>query len=155
MPKVPKFIASHDKTPKYIVKDVADMMELSTYTIRYYENSGLVLGVDRTGGNIRMFSEYSLSWLRLVHCLRATGLPIEGGRHYIQLCEKGESTIPERAAIIFAQERSLKLQLKALNQQMEVLKYKKHFYEQLLEGKETDRCNPAVMANVESSMTEK
>lgn len=79
MPKVPKFIASHDKTPKYIVKDVADMMELSTYTIRYYENSGLVLGVDRTGGNIRMFSEYSLSWLRLVHCLRATGLPIEGG----------------------------------------------------------------------------
>ena len=155
MPKLPKFMASYDKTPKYTVKDVADMMELSSYTIRYYENSGLVPGVDRTGGNIRMFSEYSLSWLRLVHCLRATGLPIDGVRHYIQLCEKGESTIPERAAIIFAQERSLKQQIKALNQQMKVLKYKKAYYEKLVAGQETDRCNPAAMVNVEASMTDK
>ncbi len=150
MPELPKFMASHDKTPRYTVKDVAEMMELSTYTIRYYENSGLVPGVDRTSGNIRMFSEYSLSWLRLVHCLRATGLPVEGVKHYIKLCHIGEASIPERAAIIFAQERSLKQQLKALNRQMEVLKYKKHFYEQLLEGRETDRCNP--VANVESDM---
>ena len=34
----------------------------------------------------RMFSDYTLGWLRLVHCLRMTGLPIEGVKHYIDLC---------------------------------------------------------------------
>ena len=30
-----------------------------------------------------------------VHCLRMTGLSIEGVKHYIDLCLKGDSTIPE------------------------------------------------------------
>ena len=84
-----------------------------------------------------------------MHCLRATGLPIEGVRRYIELCAKGDASIPERAEIIFAQEKSLRQQLKALHRQMEVLKYKKHFYEELLSGRGTDRCNPANPAKVE------
>lgn len=143
MPKLPKFMASHDRTPKYTVKKAAEMMDLSAYTVRYYDNSGLLPGVERTDGNIRMFSDYSMGWLRLVHCLRATGLPIEGVRRYIELCGGGDATIPERAEIIFAQERSLKQQIKILNRQMEVLRYKKKFYLDLLSGKTGDRCNPA------------
>ena len=149
MPKLPPFGSFRDKTPRYTVKEVAEMMELSTYTVRYYANAGLVPEVDRSAGNIRLFSDYSLGWLRLVHCLRATGLPIEGVRRYIELCAKGDASIPERAEIIFAQEKSLRQQLKALHRQMEVLKYKKHFYEELLAGRGTDRCNPANPAKVE------
>ena len=87
---------SYDRTPRYTVKQVAEMMEMSAYTIRYYENAGLIPDVDRSGGNARMFSDYTLGWLRLVHCLRMTGLPIEGVKHYIDLCQEGDSTIPER-----------------------------------------------------------
>ena len=61
---------SYDRTPRYTVKQVAEMMEMSAYTIRYYENAGLIPDVDRSGGNARMFSDYTLGWLRLVHCLR-------------------------------------------------------------------------------------
>ena len=68
---------------------------------------------------------------------------------YIELCAKGDASIPERAEIIFVQEKSLRQQLKALHRQMEVLKYKKHFYEELLAGRGTDRCNPANPAKVE------
>ena len=78
---------SYDRTPRYTVKQVAEMMEMSAYTIRYYENAGLIPDVDRSGGNARMFSDYTLGWLRLVHCLRMTGLPIEGVKHYIDLCQ--------------------------------------------------------------------
>ena len=131
-----------DKTPKYTVKEVAEMLELSTYTVRYYENSGLIPFVDRTDGNIRMFSDYSVSWLRLVHCLRTTGLPIEGVKNYIEMCLKGDSTIAERARLIFQQEKSLRRQIKTLQQQMEVLKYKKSYYRNLLETRQKDSCNP-------------
>ena len=131
-----------DKTPKYTVKDVAEMMELSTYTIRYYDNAGLIPGVDRSDGNIRLFSDYNVSWLKLVHCLRATGLSVEGVKHYIDMCQKGDSTIPERAELIFRQEKILREQLKKLQKQMEVLKYKKNYYQNLLATGQKDRCNP-------------
>ena len=37
------------------------MMEMSAYTIRYYENAGLIPDVDRSGGNARMFSDYTVA----------------------------------------------------------------------------------------------
>ena len=45
--------------------------------------------------------------------------------------------------MIAAQEKSLRAQLDELNRQMEILQYKKHYYETLLAGKSKDSCNPA------------
>lgn len=137
-----KFQVSTDRTPKYTVKQAAELMELSPYTIRYYDNVGLIPEVNRGGGNSRLFSDYSLSWLRLVHCLRMTGLSVEGVKHYIDLCLEGEATIPERAELIFKQEKILREQIRVLKKQMEVLTYKKAYYKELLKNKSFDRCNP-------------
>lgn len=136
---------SSDKTPKYTVKQAADMMGLSTYAVRYYENAGLIPDVDRSWGNARMFSDYTIGWLRVVHCLRTTGLPIEGVRRYIELCQEGDATIPERAALIAEQEKRLRGQIRELNKQMEVLKYKKKIYADLMATNGTDLCNPATV----------
>lgn len=138
-----------DKTPKYTVKQAADFIGLSTYTVRYYENAGLIPDVDRSWGNARLFSDYTLGWLRLVHCLRTTGMPIEGVRRYIELCREGDSTIPERAALIAGQEKRLRGQIRELNKQMAVLKYKKKFYADLMASHAEDTCNPAHVSLVE------
>ena len=138
-----KFQPSTDRTPKYTVKEVAEMMELTTYAVRYYDNAGLIPGIDRTDGNIRMFSDYAVSWLKLVDCLRSTGLPIEDVKRYVDMCLKGDSTIPERAELIFKQEKVLRKQIRSLQKQMEVLKYKKAYYKRLLETNQGDACNPA------------
>lgn len=50
-----------DKTPKYTVKDVAKIMNVSTHTVRYYDNEGLIPFVSRTQSNVRLFSDYNLS----------------------------------------------------------------------------------------------
>lgn len=143
---------STDMTPQYTVKDVAELMGVSAYTIRYYENEGLIPGVARSKGNIRLFSEHTLSWLRVVHCLRTTGLSIEGVKHYINLCLKGDSTIPERAELLAKQEKNLKQQIKTLREQMDILKYKQGFYKKLMSGGTEDLCNPAVrIANRKSA----
>ncbi len=132
-----------DRTPRYTVKQMAEMMGLTAYAVRYYDNAGLIPEVGRSGGNSRLFSDYNLAWLKIVHCLRSTGLPIAEVRRYIQMCREGDSTIPERAALIAEQERKLRAQLDELNRQMEILQYKKRYYEGLLAGKAKDRCNPA------------
>ena len=137
-----KFQVSTDRTPKYTVKQAADLLELSPYTIRYYDNIGLIPEVFRGEGNTRLFSDYSMSWLRLVHCLRTTGLSVEGVKHYIDLCLEGDSTIRERAELIFKQEKILREQIRVLRRQMEVLSYKKTYYRELLKNPRFDSCNP-------------
>lgn len=131
-----------DKTPKYTVKEVAQMMKISVHTIRYYDNEGLIPFVSRTQSNARMFSEYDLSWIRTVHCLRATNLSINDIKKYIDLCLKGNKTIPQRAKIIFNQEKKLKEHLKQLQEQMKVLQMKKKYYTDLLKNKSKDVWNP-------------
>lgn len=131
-----------DKTPKYTVKDVAKIMNISAYTVRYYDNEGLIPFVSRTQSNVRMFSDYDLSWFKTVHCLRATNLSINDIKKYIDLCLKGNKTIPQRAKIIFDQEKILKENLKELQKQMKVLQMKKKYYTDLLKNKSKDVWNP-------------
>lgn len=131
-----------DKTPKYTVKEVAQIMKISAHTVRYYDNEGLIPFVSRTQNNVRMFSEYDLSWIRTVHCLRATNLSINDIKKYIDLCLKGNKTIPQRAKIIFDQEKNLKEHLKQLQEQMKVLQIKKKYYTDLLNNKSKDIWNP-------------
>ena len=131
-----------DKTPKYTVKEVAQIMKISAHTVRYYDNEGLIPFVSRTQSNARMFSEYDLSWIRTVHCLSATNLSINDIKKYIDLCLKGNKTIPQRAKIIFNQEKNLKEHLKQLQEQMKVLQIKKKYYTDLLKNKSKDVWNP-------------
>jgi MerR family transcriptional regulator, aldehyde-responsive regulator len=142
MSKPTPFDGLTDRTPKYTVKDVADKLGMTTHTVRYYDNAALIPEVGRTSGNIRMFSDYNLAWFKLIHCLRTTGLPIDEVRRYIRMCLEGPSTIPQRAEIIFKQEKLLREQMKQLRKQMEVLTYKKHYYEELLAHNGPDLCNP-------------
>ena len=156
MKKESPFEGLTDSTPKYTVKEVAEKLGMTTYTIRYYDNADLIPGVDRTAGNIRMFSDRNLAWLKLVHCLRMTGLPINTVRQYIRMCLKGDSTIPERAEMISKQEKVLHDQLQMLQQQMEILEYKKKYYQDLLAGRtKLDHCNPGKLYVNEPDITPK
>lgn len=139
---VKPFNPSYDRTAKYTIKEVAAITGLSAHTIRYYDNENLIPGVDRTDGNARLFSDYNISWLHLVNCLRTTGLPVEQVRHYIRLCQKGDSTIPERGEMIFKQKKVLHQQIRDLQRQMEVLKYKEKYYKEKIKNPANDLCNP-------------
>ena len=155
MKKKNPFDGLTDTTPKYTVQEVAEKLGMTTYTVRYYDNAGLVPDVDRTAGNIRMFSDRNLAWLKLVHCLRMTGLPVDEVRNYIRMCLQGDPTIPARAELIFKQEKVLHDQLKVLRQQMKILQYKKKYYQDLLAGRTHDHCNPGRLGRMEPDITPK
>jgi DNA-binding transcriptional MerR regulator len=79
---------------KYTVKDVSEITGLTKHTIRYYDDQQLIPFVSRDGRNIRLFSDHDLDWLRMVHSLRISGLPISEVKHYIDMCLQGDDTIP-------------------------------------------------------------
>ena len=64
----------------YTVGDAAKMLNVAPSTLRYYDKEGLLPFVERSEGGIRMFKDSDLDWLKLIECLKRTGMPIKGIR---------------------------------------------------------------------------
>ena len=127
----------------YTVKQVSEMMNISPHTIRYYDKEALFPYLERGENQARMFSDEDLLWVQLVQCLRSTGMPLNGIRHYIDLCKEGDSTIAERHAIMVKQKEKAKLEAAAAQERVNLLGEKVKFYQDLLDGKILDAsCNP-------------
>ncbi len=53
----------------HTISDIAKMMNVSVYTIRYWDKEGLFPNVKRVNG-VRIFEEKDFPWLRLLNCLK-------------------------------------------------------------------------------------
>ncbi|HIS82650.1 MerR family transcriptional regulator [bacterium] len=126
----------------YTIKEVADKMEISEHTLRFWAKSGFFPFVKRNQNNIRIFSENDLEWVRIVKCLRSVGTENKAIKRYIDLCIMGDSTIPERYGIIQATKLKAQQQLEELTKQLDLLNYKEKFYQNLIKNNLKDTWNP-------------
>jgi DNA-binding transcriptional MerR regulator len=109
---------------------------LSLDTLRYYERIGLLDRVARDHSGRRRFDENDLTWIRVLVCLRETGMPIVQMRRYAELVRSGEDTIGERVALLSEHDARVEEQIKTLHTQREVLRKKLANYRALLTGEE-------------------
>lgn len=112
---------------EYLIGEVSKIFNLPISTLRYYENEGL-LDVKRNSG-IRKYEEKDLSTLKIIECLKSSGLKIEEIKRYMDLAKKGDSTIEERYQLFLEAEKRVKKQMDDLNKTMMIIEYKKWFYE--------------------------
>ncbi len=126
----------------YTIKEVAKKMEISEHTLRFWAKSGFFPFIKRDKNNIRIFSENDLEWVKIVKCLRSVGIDNKSIKSYIDLCIIGDSTIKERYNIIKASRAKAQKQLNELTNQINLLKYKEEFYENLIKNNLKDSWNP-------------
>ncbi|MGL5414293.1 MAG: MerR family transcriptional regulator [Clostridium sp.] len=60
----------------YSMKKVAQITEVTSSTIRYYETIGVLPKFKRNENNIRYFTEEDIELINLVKCLRRIGMPL-------------------------------------------------------------------------------
>lgn len=130
------------KEKMFTIKDVAVRVSESEHTIRYYCKKGLFPFLVRDKNNIRRFSEDDLEGVKIVLCLRDTGMPLSEIKRYIDLCTKSSSTIKERLEIIRNQKENAYRQIQELQKRIEHLEWKEHHYMELIENDMKDDCNP-------------
>lgn len=131
----------------YTIKEVADKMDVSEHTLRFWAKSGFFPFIIRNKNNIRLFSENDLDWVRIVKCLRSVGTENKAIKKYIDLCIKGDSTIPERYEIIRETKVKAHQQMEELQKQLDLLDFKESFYQNLIKNNLKDTWNP--MNNIE------
>ena len=82
-----------------------------------------------------MFDERDLAWLEGLGCLRRCGLSIKEMQHYVQLCLRGEVSIPERKVILAERRKALEEEMARLQSALEYLDSKQAFYDEVLAGR--------------------
>lgn len=126
----------------YTIKEVAEKMDVSEHTLRFWAKSGFFPFVKRNENNIRMFSKDDLNWVKIVKCLRSVGTENKAIKKYIDLCIVGDSTISERYKIIQATKQKALQQMEELKKQLDLLDFKEKFYQNLIENNLEDTWNP-------------
>ena len=116
----------------YTIGQVSEMFGLPISTLRYYDRQGLFPGLKRSSG-IRQFGDGELEALRVIECLKKTGLEIRDIKRFMDWCAEGASTYPQRKALFERQRESLEAELDRMNRVLDMLKFKCWYYGQAVQ----------------------
>ena len=120
----------------FTIGEVSKMFNLPVSTLRYYDKEGLFPNLKRTSG-IRRFSSTEIDALHVIECLKSTGMEIKNIKLFMQWCEEGPTTYEKRRELFETRKEVLEKELKELQKNMAMIKFKCWYYEQALkEGNE-------------------
>ena len=127
----------------YSIGQVAEMFGLPISTLRYYDKQGLFPKMERVSG-IRKFSETEIEALRVIECLKKSGLEIKDIKQFMDWCVEGASTYPQRKALFEKQRKRFEAELIHMNKVLDMLKFKCWYYEQAMR----DGCEDQVQSMI-------
>ena len=119
----------------YSMKEACTLTNMTYENLKFYCNEGLVPNVKRDSRNYRIFDEHDIKWIQSLNCLKNCGMSIAEMKAYLVLCLKGESTIPERKAILAAKKEALLRSIAKLQDAVSYIDWKQGFYDDVLSGK--------------------
>lgn len=125
----------------YTIGQVSERFGLPISTLRYYDKQGLFPHLERASG-IRMFGDRELETIRLIECLKRSGLGMKEIKQFIDWCEQGAETFEKRKDLFVKQKATVEAEIEHLNKVLALLKFKCWFYEQAIaSGSDTEVRN--------------
>lgn len=112
----------------YSIGEVSEMLNISISTLRYYDKEGLLPLINRTSGNIRVFDESDIECLKMIECLKTTGMQIKSINLFFEWCEEGDSTIEKRYNLFLEQKEKTEKQIALLQNALARINYKCEYY---------------------------
>lgn len=119
----------------YSMREACEQCHLSYETLKYYCNVGLVPNVSRDEHNYRVFDDDDITWIDSLTCLKKCGMSLKEIKAYIALCLEGESTIPERQAMLSKKRDDLLLKQQEIQASIDFIDYKQQLYDNILNKK--------------------
>lgn len=133
----------------YSISEVAKELNLTVYTLRYYDKEGLMPFVERTESGTRVFKESDIDALKIIECLKSTGMPIKEIKHFIDWCSEGDATLQQRFDMFMERKATVEAQMEELKKTMELIDHKCSYYKMALDAGTEDihKNNKIVIKN--------
>lgn len=121
------------------VAQMAQATGVSGHTLRYYERTGLIHAIERTGGNQRRYHSTDIEWVRFLLRLRTTGMSIARMRDYAQLRAEGAATLEERMELLERHDADIETRIAQLLANQRALREKIAIYRTQIEHRRNPR----------------
>lgn len=125
----------------YTVGEMAKVLGVPASTLRYYDKEGLLPCVERSNGGIRMFTDKDYEWLKVIGCLKKSGLSIREIKSYIGMIERGDSSLQERLELFRSRKETVQKQIFEMQETLRLLEFKCWYYEEALKDGTDKRVN--------------
>lgn len=121
----------------YTIGQVAAMFDLPVSTIRYYDKAGLLPDIQRVSG-IRQFSDNELEALRVIECLKKSGLEIKAIKQFMDWNQAGSETFDQRKTLFEKQMVAVEAEIASLEKVRAMLRYKQWYYTEAIKAGDED-----------------
>lgn len=115
----------------YTIGQISEMFGLPVSTLRYYDNEGLLPGMQRRSG-IRQFGEREVEALRVIECLKSSGLGIRDIKRFMAWCDEGPASYGKRKALFEARKAAVTQELERLQKTLDMISFKCWYYEEAM-----------------------
>ena len=122
----------------YTIGQVSEMFELPVSTLRYYDKEGLFPDIKRISG-IRKFDEKEIEAIRVIECLKRSGMEIKDIKKFMEWCTEGKKTYSKRRDQFIKQKKDVEEQIKRMNRVLDMIKFKCWYYDQAIADGSEDR----------------
>lgn len=118
----------------YTIKQAAEMMNVTPTTLRYYDKQGLLPFMERKESGYRVFSDTDIAMLKVIECLKKTGMSIKDIRQFSKWVLMGDDSLKERHEMFLERKRAVESQISELQETLDFINHKCWYYETAIEA---------------------
>ncbi len=131
----------------YTIGQVSEMSNLPISTLRYYDKEGFFPNLKRKG-NIRYFSGNDLEAIRIIECLKQSGLEIKDIKQFFIWVSEGPLSYSKRKELFEHRKAAVKEEIKQLEKTLAMLEFKCWYYETAMTYGSEDKINAMLPNNL-------
>lgn len=117
---------------EYSISEVAEKMNITISTLRYYDNIGLLKTLKKNNSGNRVFTEENIEAIRVIQYLKKSGMQLTEIREFMEWCQKGDSTIEKRLNLFKKQKENVLSEISRLQETLNLIKFKEWYYTKAL-----------------------
>lgn len=122
------------------IGEISEMFQIPVSTLRYYDQEGLFPHLERVSG-IRNFTDREIENLRIIECLKRSGMEIKDIKQFMQWTTEGASTYPQRKQMFEDRLAAVEEEMQRLLKTIDMLKFKCWYYGQAIQDGNEDQIN--------------
>lgn len=135
----------------YTIGQVSKMFGLPISTLRYYDKEGFFPNIERTSG-IRKFNEVEIEAIRIIECLKKSGMEIKDIKQFIQWCSEGSSTYLKRKELFANRQKAVEEEITRMQKTLDMLRFKCWYYEQAIKDGNEDHLKEMLPNHLPSNI---
>jgi DNA-binding transcriptional MerR regulator len=108
----------------YTIAQASQEVDLTPYTLRFYEKEGLLPNVKKDAAGRRNYHQDDIQRIGFIKCLKGTGMSLKQIKEYGALYAQGKKKSAERTAMLEAHKERILLEIKTQKKYLKMVEAK-------------------------------